>query len=94
MASINVGRYPSGGAIYVQLHCEDGEPLATFSTNLVPYGAKVNQDEFNVKVWGENEQFVEKMMATGLFEDTGRYAPTGNVDSPIWRMTAPAHVPQ
>ena len=46
-AAILVGRYPSGGAIAIQLVDDEdpSEPLATFSTNLVPYGASVAEDE-------------------------------------------------
>lgn len=92
-ASIEVGRYPHGGAIYVQLMCKDGEPLGTFSTNLVPYGASLQRDEFTVKSWGENEPLVESMLATGMFEDTGRRVESGFVQAPVWRMRDPANVP-
>ena len=72
-ATIQVGRYPAGGAIAIQLVADDEprEPLATFSTNLVPYGAEVSSDEFCVKTWSENEALVEPMLLTGLFEDKG-----------------------
>lgn len=92
-ASIQVGRYPHGGAIYVQLTCSDGEPLGTFSTNLVPYGASLGRDEFTVKNWAENEGLVDCMMKTGLFEDTEGWVRTGFVKAPIWRMRDPANVP-
>ena len=78
-AAILVGRYPTGGAIAIQLVDDEdrSEPLATFSTNLVPYGASVAEDEFCVKTWSENEVLVAPMLATGLFEDTGRRVPSG-----------------
>ena len=67
-AAILVGRYPSGGAIAIQLVDEEdpSEPMSTFSTNLVPYGASVAEDEFCVKTWSENEVLVAPMLATGL----------------------------
>ena len=94
-ATILVGRYPAGGAIAIQLVGDDvpTEPMATFSTNLVPYGAQVSCDEFCVKTWSENEVFVAPMLSTGLFEDTGKRVPSGYVVSPIWRIKDPAHVP-
>jgi len=94
-AAILVGRYPAGGAIAIQLVDDDdpSEPLATFSTNLVPYGASVAEDEFCVKTWSENEVLVAPMLATGLFEDTGRRVPSGYVDAPVWRIKDPANVP-
>ena len=94
-AAILVGRYPAGGAIAIQLVADDeqAEPMATFSTNLVPYGTQVSCDEFCVKTWSENEVFVAPMLSTGLFEDTGKRVPSGYVVSPVWRIKDPAHVP-
>jgi len=93
-ASIHIGRYPKGGAIYVQLYTEDGdEPLATLSCNLVPYGAVLADDEFSVKSWSENEPLIDSMLATGLFEDTGRSTPTGFAVAPTWRIAKPQLVP-
>jgi hypothetical protein len=100
-AEINIGRYPQGGAIFVQLISCAGDdeddfpgPLATFSVNLKSYGCQISDDEFNVKNWSENECFVEPMLASGLFEDTGRTCLSGYVVSPIWRLCDPAHVPE
>ena len=94
-AALLVGRYPAGGAIAVQLVSNDEptEPLATFSTNLVPYGAQLSSDEFCVKTWSENEALVAPMLSTGLFEDTGKRVPSGYVVSPVWRIKDPANVP-
>src|SRR4051794_22918393 len=93
-ALIYVGRYPAGGAIAVQLvGADSGEPLGVFSTNLMPYGARVGGAEFCAKVWSENEPLVEPMLACGLFEDTGRVEPAGYVLAPVWRIRIPEHVP-
>jgi len=91
---IYVGRYPAGGAIAVQLvGAGTGEPLGVFSTNLVPYGARVGDTEFCAKVWSENEPLVAPMLASGLFEDTGRTEASGYLLVPVWRIKYPAHVP-
>lgn len=93
-ADIHVGRYPAGGAIAVQLvGAATGEPLGVFSTNLVPYGARVANTEFCAKVWSENEPLVEPMLSSGLFEDTGRTEASGYVMAPVWRIRNPEHVP-
>lgn len=93
-AAVYVGRYPAGGAIAVQLvGWSTGEPLGVFSTNLVPYGARVGEAEFCAKVWSENEPLVDAMQTSGLFEDTGRVEPTGHVLAPVWRIKDPEHVP-
>lgn len=95
-ATIQVGRYPAGGATCVQLITSgDGspEPLAMLSCNLVPDGARLAADEFTVKVWLENAPLIQPLLGCGLFEDTGRRIPTGFVEAPVWRMLDPAHVP-
>lgn len=93
-ARILVGRYQSGGAISIELVSEeDPQDALVFSTNLVPSGARLAPDEFNVKSWSENEPFVTPLLGTGLFEDTGRRVRCGFIESPIWRVKAPAHVP-
>lgn len=93
-ADIYVGRYPAGGAIAVQLvGVGTGEPLGVFSTNLVPYGARVADTEFCAKVWSENEPLVKPLLTCGLFEDTGRVEPSGYVLAPVWRIKNPEHVP-
>lgn len=84
--AVLVGRYPAGHAPFVQLVSRRGEPIATFSVNLVPYGAALADDEFTVKSWGGNEQFVAPMLAAGWFEDTGRRVPSGYVEAPVWRI--------
>ena len=93
-ALVRVGPYPAGGAIAVQLvGVGTAEPPGVFSTNLVPYGARVGDTEFCAKVWSENEPLVEPMPASGLFEDTGRVEPSGYVLAPVWRIKNPEHVP-
>lgn len=81
LASIHVGRYPIGGcALCLELYMaadEMPEPLATLSCNLAPLGVALADDEFCVKSSSENEPLIAPMLATGLFEDTGRCTPTG-----------------
>jgi hypothetical protein len=91
-AYVYVGRYP-GGAIAVQLMSGRGEPLGTLSTNLVPIGASIGDDEFWVKTWSENVRLVQPMLDSDLFEDTGKVAGTGFVLAPIWRIRNSEHVP-
>jgi hypothetical protein len=96
LASIHVGRYPIGGAVHVELYtADDGlpEPLATLSCNLTPSGVALADDEFCVKSWSENEPLIEPMLATGLFEDTGRRTRAGYAVSPTWRIKDPQFVP-
>jgi len=61
-----------------------GEPWATVTTNI--FGAELADNEICVKTWSENEPFREPLLATGLFEDTGRRIPTGNAEAEVWRI--------
>lgn len=85
-AQVKVTRYPKGGALAVFLECEDGEPLATFSVNLKPYGVAIAADEFCAKTYEENNDLVRPLIASGWFEVTGRCASSGFVTVPIWRL--------
>ena len=90
LASIHVGRYPVGGALFVELYTADDEmpePLAMLSCNLAPSGVTLADDEFCVKSWSENEPLIEPLLATGLLEDTGPRTPTCSAVSPTWRST-------
>ena len=64
LASIHVGRYPVGGALFVELYTADDEmpePLAMLSCNLAPSGVTLADDEFCVKSWSENEPLIEPL---------------------------------
>lgn len=98
-----VGRYPRGGACYVQLYVyeEVGSgvyhwaPLLTLSTNLIPLGqGALGPGEICVKVWSENEPFIEPILATGLFRRTGRTVSSGYVVAEIWEFCRTDHVPE
>ena len=96
-ATVDVGRYPKGGAIYIQLYTrEEGfpEPLITLSTNILAVGPNLGLDEFCVKDWSENEAFIDAVYASGLFERTGRLVPSGYVVAPVWRLKQAEHVPE
>lgn len=47
----------------------------------------IADDEFFAKTYDENEPLREPMLATGLFEDTGRRAVGGCFDLELWRLT-------
>lgn len=86
------GRYPKDGAVALALMSKDGEPLCTFTTNLKSYGHPLQDNEFHVCTWN-NEAFVGPVMESGLFEDTGKRAPSGFVEAPVWRFKDETLVP-
>jgi hypothetical protein len=85
-AEVKITRYPAGGALAVFLECEDGEPLATFSVNLGPYGVRTARDEFCAKTYSENAELVQPLIDSGWFEVTARTVASGFTQVPIWRL--------
>tara|TARA_R100000329_G_scaffold26694_1_gene24934 strand:- start:1035 stop:1355 length:321 start_codon:yes stop_codon:yes gene_type:complete len=83
----NVTKYADGN-IAVQLF--DGfSPYATLSVNLPEDAHLLEDNEFFVKSWSENEPLVEPLLSTGIFEDTGKRAFAGHITASIWRLIEP-----
>jgi hypothetical protein len=83
---VQMERYMHGGGLVVDLVSEDdGEPYTTVSVNLGVSG--LADDEFVFKTYSENEGLLEKMLAAGIVEDTGRTAEAGMAGpQPICRL--------
>ena len=75
-------------------HWHNREPIKLmFSVNIPPRTKELADNEFFVKAWDENGPLVEPMLATGLFEETGRLVPTGYVFAPVWRIKQTVQLP-
>lgn len=85
--SIQTTTYSADNSPAVELYDEDGMPYATFSV-CIP-GSQLQPGEVLVKTWSENEDLREPMLATGLFEDTGRRVSSDFVTAEVWRFTKP-----
>ena len=85
-AEVKITRYPAGGALAVFLEHEFGEPLATFSVNLRPYGVTTAPEAFCAKTYAENADLVQPLLDSGWFEVTDKRAESGFVVAPIWRL--------
>lgn len=46
--------------------------------------------EYLIKTWAENEPLAAAVLATGVFEDTGRRVGTGHVEAQVWRRVNPS----
>lgn len=75
--------YYAQGNIAIQ-YMGDAGPLGTLTVNLPD--DELDDGEFAVKTWSENEQLAKAAFATGLFEDTGKRIPTGFVEAQVWRF--------
>lgn len=75
-------RYPDGGLHYSCVS-DCGEPYGTLSKRLP--GTALAEGEVLMKTYSENEPMRQPLLASGLFEDTGRRVPSGFVDLEVWR---------
>ena len=67
----------------VTADCDDGAPWATVSVNIV--GMTMDPDEFVVN--HNILHYAKDLLATGLFEDTGKRANYGFIrNCPVWRI--------
>lgn len=74
---IEFGRYQSG-EIAIQIFNRYGEPEATATVSLVPYGAPPPGERgVYLKDWSENEGIVQALVDAGIVELTGEAVPTG-----------------
>lgn len=78
-------RYVDGNRPVIQAYCGP-EQFATITVNLP--NAELEEGEFLVKTWTENE-WVPQLLNSGIFEDTGKRVPTGFVKAQVWRLKTP-----
>lgn len=82
-AELNFKKY-SNGRTAIQLLDDEHFVMATLTVNLPD--AKLNDDEFAVKVWSENDGISQDAFKSGLFIDTGKRISTGYVIAPVWKL--------
>jgi hypothetical protein len=76
-----LGQYRSGETA-IEILGEDGEPQATASVALAPYGARVTGPGYVwLKGWSENEGLPEALVQAGIVRLTGRVHATGFVEA-------------
>lgn len=59
------------------------KPFAVLTT-CIP-GVELEEGEFLIKTWSENEPIAAAALASGLFEDTGRRVVCGETEAEVWR---------
>jgi hypothetical protein len=83
--SFSYARYPNGRIAVLLM--EGLTRYGRLSTNIAE--VEVAPDEFLVPVWNLNEELLRRILATGLFQDTGR-----RVFGSSWSQTAEGPEPQ
>lgn len=64
------------------------EPWLDLTTNVRGASTMLEQGECLVKTWSENEPYIQPLLKSGLFEDTGRRVPCGFAEAHVWKMGA------
>lgn len=84
------GTYKDGTLAVAATGNEEGydEPWGTLTTNLTSYGGAGDLSEWEmwIKAHAENEPLAEAVLATGIFEDTGRTRVNGFSTFAIWKL--------
>lgn len=83
-----ITKYSDNDALAVSLEgTDDGywSPYATLSVNLPEHAHMLEEDEFFVKLWSENEPLAE-LAELDIFTDTGKAVPTGFCIAPVWKL--------
>lgn len=91
--SISVESYTANNTpaitLYTYVHDEGGMvPWIDLTTNIHGASTYLEDGECLVKTWSENEEFIQPLLESGLFEDTGRRVPCGFAEAHIWKMGA------
>lgn len=76
--------YAQGNRMALLLIHNDGCRLATLTTNMPEHD--LEEGEFFVKDWSENQELAAEAMASGLFVDTGKRVGSGHVPVPVWKF--------
>lgn len=84
---IDVNLYKNKG-IALTATCDDGMPYATLSTNLPD--AEIADDEVCIANWNIPEDFLNALLASGRFRDTGQTRTSGYATASVWTVTCPA----
>lgn len=78
------GQY-GNGRLALQIVSKIGEPIAKLTVNLP--NEHLEEGEFFVKGWSENEVIISDVLASGIFEDTGKRISLGFVQAFVWQFT-------
>ena len=81
---VEVTTYKTGGMAVILT--QDGQRFATLSVNFPFPEVELEEGEFAVKTWSENEEIAEDALASGLFVDTGKRIQSGYVEASVWRF--------
>lgn len=87
IASLSISKY-GNGAMAVQAYTTDGEPACTVSVNMPNDAKRLEDSEFFLKTWSENEAPVKALHNRGIIEIVTSKQPaySGFVSAPVARL--------
>ena len=71
------------GRLAIKLTCEIG-PMAVLTVNLPEF--ELEEGEFFVKAYAENEPVADACRDSGIFCDTGKRVKIGYTEAEVWRL--------
>lgn len=74
----------NNGRLALQLFSNMHGMIATLTVNLPE--EHLEDDEFFIKGWSENEAIIPDVLASNLFEDTGKQVHTGYTKAFVWKF--------
>lgn len=74
----------NNGRLALQLFSNMHGMIATLTVNLPE--EHLEDDEFFIKGWSENEAIIPDVLASGVFEDTGKRIRTGFANAFVWKF--------
>lgn len=81
---LDLHEYNNNGRMAITLVTSKGEPFCTLTCNLPD--EPLEDGEFFVKTWSENEVVAKAARESKLFIDTGKRVPAGHAQAEVWRL--------
>nr|WP_073675570.1 hypothetical protein [Pseudomonas aeruginosa] len=83
---LEVGLYGNGRPA-IQVYDDEGAPFCTLSVNIPD--AVLEENEICIKAWDLPSDFLQMILASGKFDETGKQEPAGYTSAPVWRIRCP-----
>lgn len=81
-------KYANNKAMAISLYCADGEPYDDITVNIVGVSDTLPDGQVLIDSWNSSKDFLEQMLESGYFTDTGIRIPVGGFDAQahVWQV--------
>ncbi len=87
--AISMERYLNNNAMAITIYCIDNsivEPYLDVTTNIDEANTILEDNQILVKTWSENEKYIDELLNSGYFKDTGKRIPINLVVAHVWEI--------